>query len=57
LSEDYEDTGIGVIKGTYTENGQAHETIMVSNMFGRKKPAIIKIFNNIVNGIQSLFSW
>jgi len=57
LSEDYEDIGIGIVKGVFVENGQEKETIVVSNMFGRKKPAIVEIFNKIINNIQILFSW
>lgn len=57
LNEDYEDTGLGIVKGIYSENGQARETTIVANMFGRKKPVIVEIFNNIVTNIQNLFSW
>lgn len=57
LSENYEDLGIGIIKGVYTENGQNKETVLVSNMFGRKKPPIVEFFNNVVNNIQLLFNW
>jgi hypothetical protein len=57
LSEDYEDIGIGVVKGVYVENGQEKETIIVSNMFGRKKPIIVEIFNKIIDNIQILFNW
>lgn len=57
LSEDFEDIGIGVVKGIYVENGQEKETTIVSNMFGRKKPVIVEIFNKIIDNIQILFSW
>lgn len=57
LSEDFEDIGIGVVKGAYVENGQEKETILVSNMFGRKKPVIVEIFNRIIDNIGILFSW
>lgn len=56
LNEDFEDTGIGVIKGEYIENGESRETVMVSNMFGRKRPAIVKVFDSIVKNVVSLFS-
>ena len=55
LSPDFNDTGIGVVKGAYTENGKVHETTMVTNMFGRKKPAIIEAINNIAKNISYLF--
>jgi uncharacterized protein YkwD len=57
LSEDYEDIGIGVIKGAYTENGVEKDTIVVDNMFGRKKPIIVEVFNKVIENIQNLFSW
>jgi uncharacterized protein YkwD len=37
LSPDYKETGIGIVKGVYTENGISHETIIVSDMFGQRK--------------------
>lgn len=51
LNPDFEDIGIGVIKGEFTENGASRSTTMVTNMFGREKPAIVKIFQNITNAI------
>jgi len=50
LNPDFEEMGIGVVKGEYAESGQIHDTIIVSNMFGRKKPAIVEVFNKIVDG-------
>lgn len=57
LSEDYNEAGIGIVKGEYTDDGQVRETYMVTNMFGRKKPFIVEVFNNIVETISYLFSW
>ena len=54
LSPDYNDVGIGIVKGAYTENGTRHETVMVTNMFGRKKPTIIKWFDFIALKISNL---
>ncbi len=51
LNPDFTETGIGVVKGEYNENGIYHDTIMVSNMFGRKKPAIIKVFNYLAKNL------
>lgn len=58
LNPDYEDMGVGVVKGTYTKtNGKTVETTMVTNMFGRKKPMIVEVFNKIVDGLKNIFSF
>lgn len=57
LSEDFEDIGIGIVKGVYIDGGQEKETVIVSNMFGRKKPVIVEFFNKVVGSIQVLFNW
>lgn len=56
LSPDFDDAGIGVVKGIYTEDGKTRETIMVTNMLGRKKPAIIEVLDNIAQNISYFFS-
>lgn len=56
LDEDFEEAGIGVVKGTYASAGKPHETYMVSNMFGRKKPAIVEFFNNIIESVAGIFT-
>lgn len=56
LSPDYEDMGVGVTTGVYTENNQSHETTLVTNMFGRKKPMIVEVFDNMINNITDFFS-
>lgn len=55
LNPDFDEIGIGVIKGEFTDKSGERETTMVSNMFGRKKPTIIKIFDNIANNFRALF--
>jgi len=56
LNPDYEDMGIGVSEGTYVENNVAHKTTLVTNMFGRKKPMIVEVFDSMINNIASFFS-
>ena len=53
LNPDYSDMGIGVVKGAYKDNNGSHDTYMVTNMFGRKKPVVLQIFDNIVSKIAS----
>lgn len=51
LNPDYRDIGIGIVKGEYSENNSSHSTTMVTNMFGRKKPTIIKVFEYITGNL------
>lgn len=55
LNPDFSDIGIGVVKGEFTEDNQSHETVMVTNMFGKRKPAILKAYNYIAQNIKALF--
>ena len=55
LNPDFNDTGLGIVKGEYTENGYAHDTTMISNMFGRKRPAILKAFDYIARNVFGSF--
>lgn len=56
LSPDFEEMGIGVVKGAYTENGQTRETVMVNNMFGRKKTVVIKAIDKVVATFNNIFN-
>lgn len=47
LNPEFEDMGIGIVQGAYTENGSAHETTMITNMFGTKKPAIVRAVERV----------
>jgi len=56
LNPDYSDMGIGVVKGAYTEaDGSAHETIIVDNMFGHRKPPILEMFNKFLTKIAEMY--
>lgn len=55
LNPDYKDMGIGIVKGEYTEKGVTRSTIIVTNMFGRKKPPIVKIFDYISKNFFNIF--
>lgn len=55
LNPDFEDIGIGVVKGEYSDDSGKHETIIVANMFGKEKPKILQLFDNMVNKIKSIF--
>lgn len=55
LNPDFRDVGIGIVKGEYTDNSKNYNTTMVTNMFGRKKPAILKAWDfvskNLLNKV------
>lgn len=53
LNSAYTDTGFGIVKGAYVENGNIYTTTMVTNMFGRKKPSILKVYDYITKGFLS----
>lgn len=55
LNPDFQEMGVGVVKGEFTDSAGTHQTQMVTNMFGTKRPAIIKAFDNIMEKIKSVF--
>ncbi len=56
LNPDFRETGLGIIKGEFTENGKSHTTTMVTDMFGREKPTIVKAFDYITKDLfKNLF--
>ncbi len=57
LNPDFQDVGIGIVKGEYSENEASHTTIMVTNMFGVKKQTVVQVVNNIVLQIARFFSF
>lgn len=55
LNPDFTETGIGIVKGDFTEDSNVRSTTMVSNMFGRKRPTISKIFDYIAKNVFGSF--
>ncbi len=55
LNPDFDDTGIGIIKGEYTDESGSHETMMVTNMFGKEKPKILQFFDSVVEIFKHIF--
>jgi len=55
LNPDFDETGIGVVKGEYTEGTNTHDTYMVANMFAKKKPAVMKFIDRIVDFVKNIF--
>ena len=55
LNPDFNEMGVGVVKGEFSDNSGAHETEMVTNMFATRKPAIIRVFDNVVEKLKNIF--
>jgi len=55
LNPEFDETGIGVVKGEYTEGGNTHTTYMVTNMFGKEKPAVLKVIDRVVDFVKNIF--
>ncbi|MFA5926655.1 MAG: CAP domain-containing protein [Patescibacteria group bacterium] len=51
LSPEFDDIGVGIVKGEFKEGEQVRETTVVTNMFGRKKT----ITNRIISKIKRSF--
>lgn len=47
LNPDFEDLGIGVVKGTFHEANKEHSTIMLTTMFGKKRSIFVNLFYSL----------
>lgn len=55
LNSDFDEIGVGVVKGEFSDNSGVRESTLVTNMFATKKPAVIRMFDNIVEKIKNIF--
>ncbi len=55
LNPDFDETGIGVVKGEYTEDQNTHTTYMVTNMFAKEKPTVLKLIDRVVDFVRNIF--
>lgn len=55
LNSDFTETGVGVVKGEFNDNSGQRETTMVTNIFATKRPAVIRIFDSVVEKIKNIF--
>lgn len=55
LNPDYDDVGIGLVKGEYTDIKGSRETSMVTNMFGKEKPVILRLFDEVITRLKKIF--
>lgn len=56
LNPDFNETGIGIVKGQFSDGNGARETTIVTNMFGREKPQILVTIDSWIKNIRTLFS-
>lgn len=55
LNPDFDDMGIGIVKGEYSDSKGSHQTIIVTNMFGKEKPVILQVIDSLVTKLKLLF--
>jgi hypothetical protein len=55
LNPDFNEMGVGVVKGEFSDTAGQRETTMVTNMFASPKPAVIRIFDSVVEKIKNIF--
>lgn len=55
LNPEYQDVGIGVVKGEYTENGKTKNTVMTTELLAKPKPLINRFFDRISDAFNNLF--
>lgn len=55
LNPDYQDIGVGVVKGEFTENGETKNITMTTEMLAKPKPIITRIFDRINDVFNSMF--
>ncbi|MCX6810490.1 MAG: CAP domain-containing protein [Candidatus Berkelbacteria bacterium] len=54
LNPDYQDIGIGVVKGTYTENGTTADTTLTTEMMATPKSGLTLFLERVTNAISSI---
>ena len=55
LNPDFQDIGVGVVRGAFTADGQTVETTMTTELFATPKSKIAVFFERISNTIFSIF--
>jgi len=55
LNPDYQDIGVGVVKGAFTQNGQTGETTLTTEMAAKPKSAISKIIERVSTIFANIF--
>lgn len=54
LNPNYQEIGVGVVKGTYSENGQTMDTTLTTEMFAVPKSRVTIFLERVTNAISSV---
>ncbi len=55
LNPEYEDIGVGVVKGAYFEDGKVVDTTITTEMFAKPKPRIVQMIDTAFETISKIF--
>jgi uncharacterized protein YkwD len=55
LNPEFQEIGVGVVKGEYNDNGQAVDTTLTTEMSATPKPVVTQIFERITQAFSDLF--
>ncbi|MFA5157605.1 MAG: CAP domain-containing protein [Patescibacteria group bacterium] len=55
LNPEYQDVGVGVVQGVYSENGEVTETTLTTEMAAKPKSPIVQFFGRITAALSGLF--
>ncbi len=56
LNPEYEDIGVGVVKGTFAENGISKPTTMTTKFLAKPKSLSQTVYEKVINNIEKMFS-
>jgi len=55
LNPDFQDVGVGIVKGEFVSADSSRETKMVTEMFGRHKSVILQAIDSFLSAFQNIF--
>lgn len=55
LNPEYQDIGVGVVKGVYTENGETKETTFTTEMLAQPKSKVSQLLDQVVATLTDIF--
>lgn len=55
LNSEFEEIGVGVVRGTYTENGQTKETTITTEMLAQPKSKVNQLLEKVAITLNQIF--
>jgi len=55
LNPEFQNIGVGVVMGSYTENGQTNPTTMTTEMFATPKSKVSQLIDRVIATLNKLF--